>query len=196
MAEQEASQNITLGKAKTSDAVYAVNKAGDFSKGSVREKNWPSDADEKQDIQELNKQNSNGAKRFEDAIARVIQLGDVPRGISSVNPRSGNDERDSAMGVITLPHSDLQARFEGRMKDLGDIIIQAHKPASSPYANTKVEIIDKNEPKELSSKPKGGVEAVKSHKIETADHFVSSTIQNGKKLIEVKSFKSHDLWVL
>ena len=46
--------NLVVGKVERSDPVYAVNKDGDFSKKSVREPEWPQDADEKQPLSEIN----------------------------------------------------------------------------------------------------------------------------------------------
>lgn len=83
---------IPMGVQTTSDPVYAVNQAGDFSKQSVKEKPWPQDAQEKQPMQEHNEGRSLGAIIVKDAIARMVQLGDVPRGLAMTSFKSGNGE--------------------------------------------------------------------------------------------------------
>ena len=147
MIDKEKPLNIDIGVAKRSDPVYAINKAGDFSKKSVREPEWPQDAQPIQSMQDINENNSEGKKRFEDVIARVIQLGEIPRGLQ-YNTDHSTDSGDNAKGVIALGHSDPQERYEDRLKSISTIIDSSRNTPqpSFPWPVSRAKVKDKNDP--------------------------------------------------
>jgi hypothetical protein len=126
---------------------YAVNKAGDFSKKSVREPEWPQDAAPKQPLEEINMNRSRGKAAFEDVLARVYQLGEIPRG-AQIQTIASSDDGDSARGVSALPHSEPQAAWQKRLEDMKAMIFSAvNEPKPSfPFQKTKVKLLDKNDP--------------------------------------------------
>jgi hypothetical protein len=119
---------------------YAVNKAGDFSKKSVREPEWPQDAAPKQPLEEINMNRSRGKAAFEDVLARVYQLGEIPRG-AQIQTIASSDDGDSARGVSALPHSEPQAAWQKRLEDMKAMIFSAvnePKPSNDPGHDTNV----------------------------------------------------------
>ena len=155
--------SIKLLSPETSNPVYAVNQAGDFSKKSVREPEWPQDAEEKHPLSEINDSQSAGAKRFEDAKHRVILLGDTPRGLDIVSPFSGGTDKDNAMGVVPLPQTSTLAAFEERLASLAKDMEQGTNPPTPiPIPRSKAKLLDKNDPghNEEKSKRIGGNEVL------------------------------------
>jgi len=148
MIDREKPLNIKIGVAERSDPVYALNKAGDFSKKSVREPEWPQDAHTKQPLQEINENRSEGAKRFEDVIARVIQLGEIPRGFQYNTTRAGNDDVDSGMGVVVLGKSNPQEEYQKRLESISQLINESKNQSQSsfPWPPSRAKLRDKNNP--------------------------------------------------
>jgi len=175
------------------DHVYAINQAGDFSKKSVKEPEWPQNATEKQPLSALNENQSLGAKRFEDIIRRVTFTGDIPRGIVtefSPSPAAVNAHSDSANGIIALPPSSMLEKFADRIKNVSDIVDGARNPPDTfPLLKSRAKIIDKNDPgsnkeQERRMKP-----------VATVDGIPNEASQ-GKRILEVGDLKNRDLKVI
>jgi hypothetical protein len=156
--------SIKLLSPETTDAVYAVNKAGDFSKKSVREPEWPQNADDKRPLSELNENKSLGAARFEDVKRRMIMLGDAPRGLAYVSPYSGGTDKDNAMGVVPLPQSGELESWKERLKSMEKLMDQNANPPSVPdmVPKSKAKLVDHNDPGHNEDKGRriGGNEVV------------------------------------
>lgn len=170
----------------TSNAVYAVNKDGDFGKASVREKNWPSNAEKKQSVDEINKGNSTGAKRFEDYINRVIQLGEMPRGLAVTVTNATNSNVDSGMGVVAIPTETVDDAYKKRMADISKAIEFSKNHVSViPEHPKAVAITDQN------------ADAVKAKehpimKLEVADG-VPNVIHKGNGIINLPALENKTL---
>jgi len=191
MIDKEKPLNIVVGKVERSDPVYAINKDGDFSKKSVREPEWPQDAQEKQTLSAINENRSNGAMRFQDAIKRVIQLGDLPKGIPLFAVTSSGSDPDNAMGIVPLPKSDLQERQAERMKAVDAAIKQSQNmPMSFEWIKSRAKMTNKNDA--------GYNENVSDREklIPVVDSVPLAGSNDGKDVLKVDVKKNIDLKVL
>ncbi len=183
--------NLVVGKVERSDPVYAVNKDGDFSKKSVREPEWPQDADEKQPLSEINENKSKGAMRFQDAIKRVIQLGELPKGMPLYAITSSGSESDNAMGIVPLPKSDLQEHQAERMKAVDAALAQSQNtPQSFEWIKSRAKMVDRNDPghdENVSGRDKG---------LPIVDSVPLAGSSDGKDVLKVDVKKNIDLKVL
>ena len=191
MIDKSKPLNIELGVQKRTDPVYAVNKSGDFSKKSTREPEWPQNAEEKQPLSDINENKSKGVLRFEDVKKRVIQLGDIPRGIDHMAVSASGNESDNAMGVVPLQASGVQEHYEQRLASVKDALAQSMNPPEFfPLGKSRAKIIDKNDPGHVEEKAK------RSQPIAIVDGIPSDEAPSGKKLINVSSFKNTELRTL
>ena len=191
MIDKEKPLNLTVGNLERRDPVYAVNKAGDFSKKSVREPEWPQNAEEKQPLSAINENKSNGAMRFQDALKRVIQLGDLPKGLPLYAITSSGSEADNAMGIVPLPKSDLQERQADRMKAVDAAIRQSQNtPMSFEWIKSRTKMTDKNDTgsnNSVSGRDKG---------IPVVDGIPQAGSSEGKDVLKVDVKKNIELKVL
>ena len=192
MVDRPKPLNIEVGRQKTGDPVYAVNKAGDFSKKSVREPDWPQNAAEKQTLSEINDSKSEGAARFMDAMRRVMFLGDMPRGLPFVSTTASNSETDSSMGLVTLPRSDLQETYRKRMEAVDSALEQSQNPPEPfKWIKSKTVMKDKNDPGS-SKAPEGTEKAISAYAIPSP----ATPNPTGNDIINVEPLKNKELKVL
>jgi len=191
MIDKEKPLNLTVGHVERRDHIYAVNKDGDFSKTSVRESEWPQNAEEKQPLSEINENKSKGAMRFQDAIKRVIQLGELPKGMPLYAITSSGSESDNAMGIVPLPKSDLQEHQAERMKAVDAAIRQSQNtPQSFEWIKSRAKMTDKNDTgsnNSVSGRDKG---------IPVVDSIPQAGSNEGKDAIKVDIKKNIELKVL
>jgi hypothetical protein len=191
MIDKEKPLNLVVGKVERSDPVYAVNKAGDFSKKSVREPEWPQNAEEKQPLSEINENKSKGAMRFQDAIKRVIQLGELPKGMPLYAITSSGSESDNAMGIVPLPKSDLQEHQAERMKAVDAALAQSqNSPQSFEWVKSRAKMTDKYDTG--SNKNVSG----RDHGIPVVDSIPLAGSSDGKDVLKVDVKKNIELKVL
>lgn len=191
MIDKEKPLNLTVGNVERRDHIYAVNKDGDFSKKSVREPEWPQNAEEKQPLSEINENKSRGAMRFQDALKRVIQLGDLPKGLPLYAITSSGSDPDNAMGVLPLPKSDLQERQAERMKAVDAAIKQSQNtPMSFEWIKSRTKMTDKNDTGSNQNV------AGRDHGIPVVDSIPLAGSKEGKDVLNVDIKKNIELKVL
>ena len=181
--------NETVGNLETRDHIYAINKAGDFSKKSVKESEWPQNAEKKQPLSDINENKSEGAKRFEDVVRRVIETGNLPRGFTHT-PISINSPRDNAMGIVTLPTDEFNERLSERIKDISGLIDEARNvPDTFIWTKSRAKMTTPNDP---------GHGEKKADRVETVSVIEGIPLAGakGKEKIEIADFKNRDLTVL
>jgi|GEM_PF-4895359 len=181
--------DMTVGNLETRDHVYAVNKSGDFSKKSVKEAEWPQNADKKQPLSEINENKSEGAKRFEDVIRRVIETGNIPRGFTHI-PISINSPKDNAMGIITLPTNDMNEKMAEKIKEISGLIDEARNvPDTFIWTKSKAKMTSPND---------SGHEEKKTGRVEQISVIQGIPIAGGeaKSKIEIADLKNRDLTVI
>ena len=189
MIDKGKKTDMTVGNLETRDHVYAVNKSGDFSKKSVKESEWPQNAEKKQPLSEINENKSEGAKRFEDVVRRVIETGNIPRGFTHV-PISINSPRDNAMGVVLLPTNDMNEKTLEKMKEISGLIDEARNvPDTFMWTKSRAKMTTPNDP---------GHEEKKAGRVVQVSVIEGIPVAGGeaKSKIEVSDLKNRDLSVI